>query len=50
MKPIITGVPQGSIHRPLLFIIYINEISFACNLFEFSIYADNTTLETTNES
>ncbi len=30
-------------------IIYINDISFASNLFKFIIYADDTTLETTIE-
>ena len=43
-KSIKCGVPLGSILGPLLFILYVNDITDTTSLFKIILFADNTTL------
>ena len=50
LKDIVCSVPQGSILGPLLFILYVNDITSTSNVLDFILLADDTTILYSHEN
>ena len=49
-EDIVCGVQQGSILGPLLFILYVNDITYISNVLDFILLADDTTILYSHEN